>query len=207
MFRKGLPLPSSSNSNSKDKVVLVEKGTKVKYHPIFDRANLIPWDLFEAVTVHLAPRQVEDGLADYSGCYKHDGSYWEDRYVEVSELLCNNEFATSPPCRRLYLNFGGGPLVENETGVTVDDAIGAAIETWGSEPDDETREEWEEASRVRQHYYAREGRQSLVESELETGRNLTWRDILGERNGWQGFKSAEVFESDTVDLNPQWFGS
>ncbi|GAA5863557.1 hypothetical protein JCM5353_000678, partial [Sporobolomyces roseus] len=35
MFRKGLPPPptSSSSSTAKDKVVLVEKGTKVKYHP------------------------------------------------------------------------------------------------------------------------------------------------------------------------------
>jgi len=211
MFRKGLPPPppplsSSSSSTAKVKVILVEKGTKVKYHPIFNEANLIP-DLFKPVTVHLAPRRVEDGLADYTEFYKHDGSYWEDRYVDVEQLPCNKELATSPPCRRVYLNFGGGSLVENETGVTVDDAISAAVEIWDSEPDEETREEWEESSEERRRYYAREKQQHMVELEREIGSDLTWRDILGERNGWQGIKSALAYETDTVDLNPEWFAS
>ncbi|GAA5967335.1 hypothetical protein JCM3765_005604, partial [Sporobolomyces pararoseus] len=191
LFRKGLPPsppPPTSRSKSKPKiseaVVLCKKGDNVKFHPIFNEVQSLVEVSLDGVVVVLDNPGIDDG----QGGFKYGGS----REVRVEELECFNEYATSPPCRSLKWLMGGCEGAQNPCGVTVQEAINAAVESWNAELDED-----EAAGYLAFHDLP----------DLEPGETLCYFDTLSDHRFWEGMSSARCFEDDEVCFTPASFGS
>jgi len=219
--RKGLPPPplsSSSSSTAKDKVVLVEKGTKVKYHPVFENAQLTSAKL-DDVTVYVdtsRPKPQTEGAGDQEDEEdKDDGCKW----LKITDLACYDEYATSPPCRSLRWEMGGNPLVKNDQGVTVEDAVVAASQMWSSECPPQVIANWKRGNSQRDFEWGlKEKKLDKValkafkqkykeDTGIDPDKKLQWRETLGDHSFWEGMDEARVVGADSVPLVPKWFGS
>jgi len=222
MFRKGLALPSSSNSN--DKVVLVEKGSKVKYHPIFENAQLTSAKL-DDVTVYVdtsrrSKSQISGEGEAVTGDDKQDDESDGCKWLKITDLACYNEFATSPPCRSLRWELGANPHVKNDQGVTVKDAVEATVKMWTTEVPAHVRSSWERMNSSGRDFESGLEEEKMDEAALQaykkkykedTGidpdKKLQWRETLGDHSFWEGMDEARAIGVDSVRLVPKWFGS
>ncbi|GAA5853682.1 hypothetical protein JCM3766R1_000589 [Sporobolomyces carnicolor] len=188
MFRMHLQDPSSSSNE--ETVELCQFGVDVKCHPVLDKANLLA-TAFEDVNVfynigHPA-RTTRQGNAGHDASEGQKGDF---RKVKISDLACVHETATSPPCRALYFKMGASPRADNDTGVTVQDAVFAAVEMWGAEPDDPALFD-ELAADMLCDPYQWDG--------------MTWKEMLNEGCRWKGVRKACVVYPDFVSLEPHSF--
>jgi hypothetical protein len=220
LFRKGLPPPPppASNNDDDEKVVLCKKGVDVKYHPVFDPAFLTADQLDGVVIFVNTPRGKETKVEGEGTGGIDGGEDDEDKgyyVVKVEDLSCFNEYATSPPSREIIWQMGGKPHVENPLGVTVKDAVVAAVKMWSSAPDVGVRESFVEMfdPKLFEGDSDEEDFEKLMREEfaeavgLAPGQKLTWRHTLGDHCFWEGMESARVLRSDVVALEPRWFGS
>ncbi|GAA5986821.1 hypothetical protein JCM5350_005252 [Sporobolomyces pararoseus] len=210
LFRKGLPPPPSP-------LVLCPQGTKVEYHPILDRAFLTATKLEDVILFVDNPRREKTGDDSSKEAEEEEEKEGEEedgyRVVKVKDLAAFNEHATSPPCREIVWEMGGQPRVSNPGGVTVGDAVKAAVNMWSSDPGAGVREELamalglsEESEEVDE--MSRIVREKMLESMgMVPGDNPTWIHTLGDHCFWEGMELAEVRKSDVVVLVPHGFGS
>lgn len=184
-FRMGLPAFSSASWN----VVFNE----VDYHPIFDVANLLATE-FKDVEVLLESRErlQSDSQGDDWVC---PWQRLDVRRVKISDLTCLDEMATSPPCRELVWYMGDTPEAENDMGVTVKDAIVAAVEMWRSEVEEDS----EHVTCLTTDLF----------DKVVAGQKMSWRYTQGDDCSWEGLNKAIMLEDpNTVMLFPYYyFGS
>ncbi|GAA5969050.1 hypothetical protein JCM3765_005279, partial [Sporobolomyces pararoseus] len=213
LFRKGLP-PSPSS------LVLCTKGIKVDYHPILDKASLTETELDDVILFVDSPRREKSGDTGSEETEEGEEEDGEEdngyRVIKVKDVAAFNEYATSPPCREIVWEMGGKPRISNPRGVTVRDAVVAAVEMWSSEPGEEVREQlamslgigpYSEETEDEDEAY-RIVKEELIESMgMAPGQKLTWRHTLGDHCFWEGMEFARARNSDVVVLVPRWFGS
>ncbi|GAA5986817.1 hypothetical protein JCM5350_005250 [Sporobolomyces pararoseus] len=184
LFRKGLPpSPPRSKSKSKskkaDRLVLCKKGDNVKYHPIFAAVESLVETSLDDVFGPVSGPKIDDG----QGGFKYGG----DREVQVEELACLDEYATSPPCRSLQWFMGGSMDVQNSRGVTGREALTAAVDSWNAEVDD-----YEPDS---------------DDSTFEADEKPCYMQLLSDHRFWEGMSYAKCEKDDEVCFRPTPFGS
>lgn len=105
-----------------------------------------------------------------------------DAEFNAYDLLCIKDFATSPATKTLVITMGKGLKLKKETGLTVKDVLRAVGKMWG-----------EPAPGYSQYGFS--------------SRGFTWRDTLGDHNGWTGWERAKVKKDGEVTIKPCPFDS
>jgi len=109
---------------------------------------------------------------------------------------------------------GGNPYATNPLGVTIEDAVVAAVKMWSSYADGgamaELEEMFDSSFPVGIELDDGEDRDSmkadfLAQMGINRDEEPTWRDTLGERYIWEGIWGAEAVASDVVALQPRSF--
>ncbi|GAA5964599.1 hypothetical protein JCM3765_007636 [Sporobolomyces pararoseus] len=201
LFRKGLP-PSTDHSNE---VTLAKTGAPVKFHPILNYVDLLSPSINEIGLSVLARRERRDRNTHLP--------------TNIIQHPCMNEYATSPPCRRIvWKELGIEPPLETTrtNGVTVKDVLVDMIDKWNSYTSDGFREgfmrelrDWllnEEIERKESELPPNpdyDGCRAVLHN-LQEGHALRWRETILMSGYISRLWKAETVEDDLVHITVIW---
>ncbi|GAA5981079.1 hypothetical protein JCM5350_000034 [Sporobolomyces pararoseus] len=202
LFRNGLP-PREDDEDSKE-IVEVKAGATVKLHPMLDYVDLMPFSI--------------NDLQPMFG----RGRYKPSKSSKMIDLPCMNEYATSPPSRRITwkgLDSGASLETISETGVTVKEVLVDHVDYWNEFIEGKDREDF--INRLRgtlDEMVEEEGEdpsdenwffQHLKEqlSLLEAGGTLSRGQKTLYPSFMTGIDQVKALGDDSVELTAMWEGA
>ncbi|GAA5889168.1 hypothetical protein JCM16303_006414 [Sporobolomyces ruberrimus] len=197
MFRQGTPTGQRNN-----KVVLAKSGsTSLKHHPILEY-------------VDLASDSFAQMVPSVQGIF-HFIDRRDQRDIKFSKLPCMDEYATSPPCRKVVwkgLHEEEVNLVtERKNGVKVKELLRDVFKMWKSETSDAFREkfveqlekEMQEEDSEYEDYRELKAERRILLDVLDV-RLLTYMMAIPQMTRIDRMRSPEVIEDDCVRLHVEW---
>ncbi|GAA5981062.1 hypothetical protein JCM5350_000028 [Sporobolomyces pararoseus] len=199
LFRKGLP--PREGDEEKDKIVGVKAGATVKLHPMLKYVDLMPFSI--------------DQLQPMFG----RGRYKPSKSSKMIDLPCMNEYATSPPSRRIiWKGLGPEAILEttSETGVAIKEVLTDHVEYWNEIIEGEDRDEFLETLRATLDEMAGEEEDEEAEeffdylkeqfSLLEEGELLTRRQTNISSTVMTGVQQVKALGGHSVEFLARWEG-
>lgn len=183
-------------SRAVDKVVLAKKGKEVSHHPIFDYID------FTSDSIN----NIAPSLSTIFDFVDRGHSFVPPLKKKIINLDCMNEYATSPPSRRITFEIFwkvDNIEIENDDGVTVKEGLVEAFDMWDSEPPEDFKETFMESLK-KEVEQDESDIDRLALLELLDVVPLTWRMTIPSMTAIDRLAKPQVVEDDCVHLSAEW---